>query len=178
MDFRVSARKDAPGRGWKHKVSNPRIPGSTTPPEGVPAGELTQSLPTELSPSSVVLAEEVAEVSRSDVRTGKVRISTRTETRDEVIEIPLDQNIVEILRVAIDRVVEAPPASRTVGNTTIIPVMEERVVTTKQLVLKEEIHLIRRTNTEVAREAIPLRRQEVVIERFDAEGNAISGDAS
>ncbi len=41
----------------------------------------------------------------------------------------------------VGRVVDEAPAARAEGDTTIIPVVEERLVVVKQLFLVEEIHV-------------------------------------
>ena len=64
-----------------------------------------------------------------------------------------------------DRVVEAPTEIRQEGETTIIPVFEERLVMQKQLVLKEEIYITRRRTEREHEEHVVLRREEVDVQR-------------
>jgi stress response protein YsnF len=70
--------------------------------------------------------------------------------------------------VPIGREIEAMPTSRQEGDTTIVPVVEEVIVTRRKLVLKEEVHLRLVRSTEQHRESVILRRQEAVIERLPA----------
>ena len=58
-------------------------------------------------------------------------------------------------------------AARTAS--TVIPVVEEVLVTQRKLVLKEEIRLRRVRSTEQHRETVTLRRHEAVVERLPAE---------
>ena len=119
------------------------------------------------------MLEETLSVSKRSVRTGSVRVSTRTETHEELAEAMLQHGVVDITRVPMDRVVDSAPSVRTEGDTTIVPVVEERLVVTKQLVLVEELHLRRRVKQEVTRTPVTLRRQHVEVERLDAEDRPV-----
>lgn len=119
------------------------------------------------------LLEETLSVSKRSVKTGSVRISTLTETREEVAEAVLQHGVVDISRVPLDRVVDSAPPVRTEGDTTIIPVVEERLVVTQQLVLVEEIHVRRRVEQEVTHTPVTVRRQHVAVEHLDADGGAV-----
>ena len=77
--------------------------------------------------------------------TGRVRVQTRTEARDHLVEADLSEEHVEVTRVPMDRVVDAAPSIRTEGDVTIIPVLEEVAVVEMRLVLREELHIRRRT---------------------------------
>ncbi len=59
----------------------------------------------------------------------------------------------------------------------IVPVIEERLVVTKQLFLVEELHIQQRLSQETVRTSVPLRRQHVVIERTDDEGRPLPPEA-
>lgn len=50
------------------------------------------------------------------------------------------------------------------------PVLEEELVVSRRLILREEIHLIKRHTEEVVEEGIPVDHDEVEIQRLDAEG--------
>ena len=71
----------------------------------------------------------------------------------------------------IGRVIEAPLPARAEGDTTIIPVIEERFVLVKQLFLKEELHIRHVIERETVREPVLLRRQRVTVERTDTSGD-------
>ena len=119
------------------------------------------------------MTEETASVSKRRVTTGKVRIQTLSEEREENVSASLESDAVEVTRVPVDRVVDTVPAIRTEGNVTIIPIMEEVMVVEKKLVLKEELHIVRRKETETVDVPITLRRQRVVVENVDAAGTPI-----
>ncbi|WP_237477295.1 YsnF/AvaK domain-containing protein [Lichenibacterium dinghuense] len=113
------------------------------------------------------LVEERLAVAKRRVAGETVRISTTTETAEEVAEVALDRYRVEVTRVPVGRVVEAAPPARSEGDTTIVPVLEERYVVVKQLVLTEEIHIRHVVEREVKREAVALRRQRAAVDRVE-----------
>lgn len=117
-----------------------------------------------------LLAEEVS-VGKEQRETGRVRIQVVTHRREEDVELPLSKETVEVERVAINRPIERIPAVREEGDVTIMPVVEEVVTITRQLVLKEELHVRRVRSTEVHRERVVLRRQEAVVTRIPAEAS-------
>jgi uncharacterized protein (TIGR02271 family) len=113
-------------------------------------------------------AEEVT-FDREKVETGRVRVRLVTRKHDETVEVPLTKESFEIERVAIGREIDAAPAPRQEGDTLVIPVVEEVVVTERRLVLKEEVRLRRVRTTEQHRETVTLRRHEAIVERLPAE---------
>jgi stress response protein YsnF len=90
------------------------------------------------------------------------------EVTGQVTE-PLISEFVETQRVPVGRVLQEPVGIRQEGEVTIVPVVEERLVLRKELVLVEEIRLTRRREEHNATEQVTLRRESVVIERFDPE---------
>jgi stress response protein YsnF len=111
------------------------------------------------------LAEETVAVERRIVETGRVRVETQTVARQHVVDESLEHVRVEIERVPIGRVVDAPPPVREEGDVTILPVVEEVLVVERRLVLKEEVHIRRVRTHEQHRETVELRAQEVVVDR-------------
>ncbi len=127
------------------------------------AFERTEALP---------VFEEVATVSTRDVVTGRLRVSTHTDTVTEMARSVLDGEDVDVTRVPVGTPVDAAPPVRTEGDVTIIPVLEEVLVVEKRLVLKEEVHVRRRATRDVIETPVTLRRQRVVVERTDDAGHA------
>ena len=111
------------------------------------------------------LAEETAKVEKREIVTGKVRVRTITETLEELTKANLQSESVEVTRVPIDKVVDTAPEIRTEGNLTIVPVLEEVLVVTKQLVLKEELHIRRRVEAEAVELPVTRRKQRAIVER-------------
>jgi uncharacterized protein (TIGR02271 family) len=122
-----------------------------------------------------LLAEEVA-VGKRRIETGRVRIERITHAREQLVDEALARETVEIERVPIDRRVDAMPAVREEGDTTIIPIVEEVLVVERRLLLKEEVRIRRVRSTERHRESVTLRRQEAVVTRLPAE--APEGEAN
>ena len=120
------------------------------------------------------LVEETATVEKHEIVTGKVRVRTITETLEELTKANLQSGTVEVTRVPIDKVVDMAPEIRTEGNLTIVPVLEEVLVVTKQLVLKEELHIRRRVKTEAVEVPITRRKQRAIVERVAPEDSTIN----
>ncbi|XYD09083.1 YsnF/AvaK domain-containing protein [Methylobacterium sp. NMS12] len=121
------------------------------------------------------LVEETARIDKRAVETGRVRVSTRTETVDQVLRERLRSDTVEVTRVSVNRTLsesELPPAVREEDGVTIIPVLEEILVVEKRLVLKEEVHIRRTTADEDVEVPVTLRRQHAVVERVSPDGHA------
>ena len=117
----------------------------------------------------VPVVEEEIKVGKRVVESGRVKIIKRIEQRDQLIDEPLLSDQVEVKRVPINRRIDRVLSARQVGNTLIIPVMEEVLVVTKQLVLKEELH-VRRKQTQTRRpQRITLRAERAEIKRIQSD---------
>lgn len=110
------------------------------------------------------LAEEELHVGKRE-RTRRLLIRKAVETRTEDIEIPLEHTEVEVTRVPVDKPVSERPETRTEGDVTIIPVLEERLVVETRLFLKEELHVRSKTTREVFRDRALLREEVATLER-------------
>jgi uncharacterized protein (TIGR02271 family) len=126
-----------------------------------------------------LLAEELS-VDRREIETGRVRVATVTREREELVDVPLTREHVEVTHVPVGRTVERMPSIRQDGDTTIVPVVEEILVTERRLILKEEVHIRRVRTTERHQERVKLRHQEAVvtrtpIERSEEDGGSSSG---
>jgi len=119
-----------------------------------------------------VIEEELATGVRA-VKTGAVRVDKRVEKRTRRVSAPILHEDVEVRRVPINRVVDEAPKSRRRGDTIIVPVVEEELVVTKRLILKEEIHLVkRRTKGRVVKE-VELGRERARVRRLGPDGQPI-----
>ncbi|WP_210254094.1 YsnF/AvaK domain-containing protein [Paracoccus sp. AK26] len=112
------------------------------------------------------LVEEQLSVTKQRVLTGRVRIATQTETIDHLLPAELTREEVEVVRVPVDRRIDGVPDMTTEGDLTIIPVVEERLVVTRELYLREEIHIRRITRRDSVEIPAQTRRQSVRVERF------------
>jgi uncharacterized protein (TIGR02271 family) len=119
-----------------------------------------------------VIEEELATGVRA-VKTGAVRVDKRVDKRTRRISAPILHEDVEVRRVPINRVVDEAPKTRRRGDTIIVPVVEEELVVTKRLILKEEIHLVkRRTKGRVVKE-VELGRERARVRRLGPDGQPI-----
>ena len=117
--------------------------------------------------TAIPVVEEELHVGTKTVETGVVRVHKRVHENVRQIDVPLLQDSVEIRRVNIDRIVETVPSVRTEGDTIIVPIVAEELVISKRLVLKQEIHLIRRQTEINSTQDVTLRREEAEVERVD-----------
>ena len=123
-----------------------------------------------------VIAEQL-EIGKREVERLGVRLTKTVSERTETVEVPLIEEHTEVERVSVNRAVDAAPPVRYEGDTMIVPVLEEVLVTEKRLVLREELH-IRKKQVEVR---IPhhviLRREHIEVERPERGADAaIKGD--
>ena len=117
----------------------------------------------------IPVVEETATVSTRRVVSGRVRIATQTEEINHLLPTDLASVEVDVVRVPIDRRIDTIPDVVTEGEVTIIPVVEERLVVTRELYLREEIHVRRIEHKETIDVPATTRRQTVQIERCPAD---------
>lgn len=122
----------------------------------------------------VPVTEERIHVDKQRRKTGGVRVFKTVREHEEVVDEPMVDTEVEVRRVPVGEFVDEPGHTRQEGDTTIIPVHEEVVVTEKRLRLKEEIHVVRRKVTRSRPETVEVRREEVRVERDDKAGETES----
>jgi uncharacterized protein (TIGR02271 family) len=108
---------------------------------------------------------ETLEVQKRKVQTGGVRVRKIVHEREEVVDEPLVREEVQVKRVPINRVVDAPVPVRHVGNTMIISLLEEVLVVEKRLMLKEELHITKGEIETYKPQRVTLRTEEAVVER-------------
>ena len=92
----------------------------------------------DVPPDRIELVEERLEISKRDVERGRLVVRTRTEERDEFAEIELQQEEVTVERVPRGVPIDVVPSVHEEDGVLIIPVVEEQLVVTKRLILKEE----------------------------------------
>lgn len=114
-------------------------------------------------PIVLPLIAEDADIARRSVVTGRVVVTTHTTTDVVAIDEELAAESVVVERVPIRRFVDQVPPVRTDGDDTIVPVIEEVVVT--RLFLKEEVRLHRVRTVRRYQDQITVREQEAVITR-------------
>lgn len=114
-----------------------------------------------------VISEELLVGKREIERLG-VRLTKTISERTETVEVPLIEERTEIERVPVNRPVDTAPPVRYEGDTMIVPVLEEVLVTEKRLVLREELH-VRKITVEARKpHQVVLRREHIEVERPEA----------
>jgi uncharacterized protein (TIGR02271 family) len=122
----------------------------------------------ENTPSLNVLQEK-ANIDKRVVESGKVYIHKKVHETDEEIAVPVSHEAVTIKKIPVNKYVDAAPSVRNEGNTTIIPVIKEVLVIEKKLLLVEEVHVIKDIVEKTEEHTIPLRKEEIEVERYKRE---------
>src|SRR5689334_3298194 len=119
---------------------------------------------------TIPVVEERARVSKRAIDTGRgLLVEKRVTTHQEQVSPEVWQERLDVVRVPRDEEVDpaAPPAPHLVGQTLVIPVLEEVAVVERHLRLKEEVHITR----ERRRVQVPLettvRAEQVTVTPFD-----------
>ncbi|MBB5060239.1 uncharacterized protein (TIGR02271 family) [Granulicella aggregans] len=114
---------------------------------------------------TIPLVEERLEVGKRTVATGTVRLIKTVQEYTEALDETLAVRTFDVERIVINQPVDAPPPVRQEGNTTIYSLVEERLVLTKELVLKEEIRIIQRDTERHDTQVVTLHKEHISVER-------------
>ena len=107
-------------------------------------------------------------VTRRVVEPGRGRVTKSVSEHSVEVDEPSIYEEYTVERVPVNRVVTETEGSRTEGNVMIIPVYEEEVITTKRLILREEIRLTKTRREEHTPQTVVLRRETVDVQRTPA----------
>jgi len=118
----------------------------------------------------VPIYEERLSTSVVPVDLGEVRVHKTVERVPETVTETVEREELEIERVPLDRLIDEPAQPRREGEWLIVPVMEEVLVVTKQLVLTEEVRIRTKRVTEEQEVYEILRRERVSTEDATAHG--------
>ena len=134
--------------------------------EGTPMLQATKSTETTLV---VPVIEESLVVDKRVVDQGGYRIVKSVDVREEVVDEPLVAHTVDVERRIIGRLLPSMevPAFRQEGNTWIVSVVEEVLVTEKRLMLKEELHIRRTESITHHLQRFSLRSENVAVEPLE-----------
>ena len=110
------------------------------------------------------LAEEELMAHTRERQIGSVRIDKRVETQPAQVTTEVGHEEVSVERVPHNTPIDATPESRFEGDTLIIPVVEEVLVTEKRLILREEVHIRRQWVTEEVTVEDTVRREVLEID--------------
>jgi uncharacterized protein (TIGR02271 family) len=123
----------------------------------------------------IPVIRETLEVGRQKVETGKIHISKTVNERQETINIPLQSEQYEVVRLPVGQRVETlPPAIRYEGDTMIVSVVKEILVVEKKYELVEELHITKRITNTTETQTVTLRTEEVNTERTPVQEIKIS----
>ncbi|WP_420151902.1 YsnF/AvaK domain-containing protein [Spirosoma sp.] len=115
----------------------------------------------------IPVIEEQIQIDKQIIETGTVRIAKQVFEEAQTVDIPVFREEVTVEHVAVYQYVDAAPAVRYEGETMIIPVLREVLVTEKRLLLVEEVHVTKRHITDQETQEVTLRKEEVIVERSD-----------
>ena len=113
----------------------------------------------------VPIFEEAVTIDKVDVQTDAVRVRTSVDQREVLVEDVVERGALRVERVSVDRAVDTAPPPREEGATTIISLVEERLVVEKRLFVVEEIHITREQTQERVAIPVTLRTTRATIER-------------
>jgi hypothetical protein len=108
--------------------------------------------------------EEEARIDRVKTETSKVRVEKNVVESESIIDEPTILEQYDVQRVPVNRVVEKAEPTRREGDKVIVPVYEEELV--KRLVLREEIHLVKKRREVHSPQSVPLRKETVKVQRI------------
>jgi stress response protein YsnF len=123
-----------------------------------------------LSPGEVATVPRVEErliVEKVRHEQGNVRVHVTPIERRETVSVPVTNVHAEVRRVPVGRIVDAAPPLREEGDTVIVSVVDEVLVVEKRLLLREEIHIVRQTETRVEERQVSLLSERVEITRSE-----------
>ncbi len=148
-------------------LTSPVGQSSETPAEQTYLGEPGELL--------IPVVEEALEVSKRTVATGKVVLRKTVQAFEQALNETLAVRTFEVDRVALNQTVDAVPPVRQEGAMTIYPVVQERLVLRKELVLIEEIRVTQRDTDVLDTRVVTLHREQIDVERVAA-GRRDAGD--
>jgi len=136
---------------------------------------LDQAVEPQARPSEVVIPviHEIAHVTKRKVETGRVRVRKTVSEEPATIDLALVHEEYEVVRIPVNKVVETKAPTRVDGDTTIIPVYEEETVTVTRLILREEVHLVKKERIEHRPHTITLRKESAEVERIPTKPAAL-----
>ena len=126
--------------------------------------------PSDASSTLVIpVIDEQLQVRTEWIETGRVRVSKQVHEETQTVDVPITHEVVDVQRVPVGRVVDEVPLSRQEGDTLILPVVREEVVTSIRLVLVEEVRITRRQEQTTDHQTITTRHETISIDRADTQ---------
>ena len=154
------------GDGRVVRVATSLLLAEASGPASTLDSTFADDLPTASANNTLIpLVEERLVVGKQTVETARVRLHKTTQLYEEALNEPLAVRTFDIELIVLNRPVDTAPEIRHQGNTTIYPLVEEQLVLTKQLILKEEVHVTRRETERLDTQVVTLRREHLTVER-------------
>ena len=116
----------------------------------------------------IPLTEEQILVGKKTVTTGTVRLHRGTETFTDSVTLPVTRTGWEVERTPIGQLYSTRPEIRQDGDTTIYPLVEERLVATREYFLIEEVRVRQVATTTERTATVELTRDVLGVERTGA----------
>lgn len=145
---------------------------------------VTEEVVVEQKAGQKVVEQKKIPIVQEELQVGKVlrenlvRIHTGVEEILEPYSVNLERNFVEVEYVDVNEVVTDAPQMRKEDGVTIIPIVEERLVITKELVLLQEVHIKHTARIDTVEDEVALRKTKVDLTRSDVEEGVKSTDES
>ncbi len=119
-----------------------------------------------------IMAEEAA-LTVQQIARGKVQVRTRFDTVEQIVEAPVMREELIIEHIPRNQSIQGDlPQIREENGVQIIPILEEVLVSRKQLLLREEVRISKRRVTENIPQAITLRYEVADIEQISFEDSS------
>ncbi len=131
----------------------------------LPDSEELQTTTTTEGAVAFPIVEEQLAVGKRTIETGKVTLEKRVHEHHESLDVPLALRTYDIERVVLNQPVDVAPSIRQEGDTTIYPLVEEQLVVTTQLILKEELRITRRDTERRDTRTVTLKRESIEVTR-------------
>ena len=146
-DHPTNKRTDGPATSPAH------VDGATANDAGLESSSVGERIP---------LARERVRLEKREVERVAAHIRLRTHEEDVRVAETLHRERIDIERVPVDQVMDDVPVTRTEGDVTVIPIVEEVLV--KRFRVIEEIRLRPRLEQHVVEETVQLRRQVATVD--------------
>ena len=111
------------------------------------------------------IIEEKLTVGKRVLDTSKVTLEKHVHEYQETLNVPLAVRSFDIERVMLNQPVQEAPPIRYEGDTTIYPLVEEQLILTTQLILKEELRVTKRDTERRDTRTVTLKRESIEVTR-------------
>ncbi len=108
--------------------------------------------------------QEQLKVSKHNLTEHVTLTKTINET-EERVRLPLEHSEIDMQLIEVGKPIDSPPEIRIEGDTTIIPIVVEKLIVKKQLFLKAEMHVTKQQKSRVYEETHTLREENISVER-------------